>query len=158
VKKQPIVNRDAVPAGDRDHVRACGSLAAERAKVDAERAKVEAKRARTEQAIAASAALAERLDAPAAERSRPLVAKAGRIGAVIMPALMLRPTPVRVGDSALVRVLEASIETLKAENELLRRRLAAAEALAARETANAETAIAEFSAITKRLRARAPAA
>ena len=63
-----------------------------------------------------------------------------------------------MGDSALVRVLEASIETLKAENELLRRRLAAAEALAARETANAETAIAEFSAITKRLRARAPAA
>jgi hypothetical protein len=62
-----------------------------------------------------------------------------------------------VGDSALVRVLEASIETLKAENEILRRRLAAAEAWAARETANAETAIAEFSAITKRLRARAVA-
>jgi hypothetical protein len=62
-----------------------------------------------------------------------------------------------VGDSALVRVLEASIETLKAENEILRRRLAAAEARAARETANAETAIAEFSAITKRLRARAVA-
>ena len=62
-----------------------------------------------------------------------------------------------MGDSALVRVLEASIETLKAENEILRRRLAAAEAWAARETANAETAIAEFSAITKRLRARAVA-
>jgi hypothetical protein len=44
---------------------------------------------------------------------------------------------------------------LRAENEILRRRLAAAEARAARETANAEQAIAEFSAITKRLRARA---
>jgi hypothetical protein len=37
-------------------------------------------------------------------------------------------TPVREGDSALVRVLEACIETLRAENEILRRRLAAAEA------------------------------
>jgi inorganic triphosphatase YgiF len=72
-----------------------------------------------------------------------------------MPALLLRPTPGREGHSALVRVLEASIETLRAENEILRRRLAAAEARAARETANAEQAIAEFSAITKRLRARA---
>jgi inorganic triphosphatase YgiF len=72
-----------------------------------------------------------------------------------MPALLLRPTPVREGDSALVRVLEAYIETLKAENEFLRRRLAAAETRAARDTANAEQAIAEFSAITKRLRARA---
>jgi hypothetical protein len=69
-----------------------------------------------------------------------------------MPALLLRPTAGREGDSALVRVLEASIETLRAESEILRRRLAAA---AARETANAEQAIAEFSAITKRLRARA---
>jgi hypothetical protein len=75
-----------------------------------------------------------------------------------MPVL-LRPyaTPVREGDSALVRVLEACIETLRAENEILRRRLAAAEARTARETANAEGAIAEFSAITKRLRARAAA-
>ena len=73
-----------------------------------------------------------------------------------MPVLLRpRATPVREGDSALVRVLEASIETLKTENEILRRRLAAAEARAARETANAEGAIAEFSAITKRLRARA---
>jgi hypothetical protein len=72
-----------------------------------------------------------------------------------MPALLLRPTPVREGDSALVRVLEAYIETLKAENDFLRRRLAGAEARAARDTANAEQAIAEFSAITKRLRARA---
>ncbi len=75
-----------------------------------------------------------------------------------MPALMLRrATPVREGDLALVRVLEASIETLKAENEILRRRLAAAEARAARDTANAQQAIAEFSAITRRLRARAAA-
>ena len=72
-----------------------------------------------------------------------------------MPALMPRATPVREGDSALVRVLQANIETLRAENEILRRRLAAAEARAARDTANAEQAIAEFSAITKRLRARA---
>ena len=73
-----------------------------------------------------------------------------------MPALLLRPTPVSEGDSALARVLEASIETLKAENEILRRRLAAAEARAARETAKAEEAIAELSALT-RLRARAAA-
>jgi hypothetical protein len=70
-----------------------------------------------------------------------------------MPALMPRAAPAREDDSALVRVLEASIETLKAENEILRRRLAAAEARATQETA-AEGAIAEFSAITKRLRAR----
>ena len=49
-----------------------------------------------------------------------------------MPALLLRPTPVREGDSAtLVRVLQAMIETLRAENEILERRLAAAEARAA---------------------------
>ena len=48
-----------------------------------------------------------------------------------MPALTPRATPVREGDSALVRVLEACIETLKAENEILRRRLAAAETWAA---------------------------
>jgi hypothetical protein len=67
-----------------------------------------------------------------------------------------RAAPASEGDSALVRVLEASIETLKAENEILRRRLAAAEARAARETAKAEGAIAELSAIM-RLRARAAA-
>ena len=55
-----------------------------------------------------------------------------------MPALMLRrATPVREGDSLshprseLVRVLQAMIETLRAENEILERRLAAAEARAA---------------------------
>jgi hypothetical protein len=52
-----------------------------------------------------------------------------------MPALMPRAAPAREDDSALVRVLEASIETLKAENEILRRRLAAAEARATQETA-----------------------
>jgi hypothetical protein len=57
-------------------------------------------------------------------------------------------TPVREGDSALVRILEAYIETLRAENEILRRRLAAAEA--AQETAKTEGAI-------ERLRARAAA-
>jgi hypothetical protein len=45
-----------------------------------------------------------------------------------MPALTPRATPRREGDSALVRVLEASIETLKAENEILMRCLAVAEA------------------------------
>ena len=72
-----------------------------------------------------------------------------------MSALTHRATPVR-DDEPLVRVLEASIETLRAENEILRRRLAAAEARAARETAKADGAIAELSAIT-RLRARAAA-
>jgi hypothetical protein len=72
-----------------------------------------------------------------------------------MPALTHRAAPVRE-DEPLVCVLEASIETLKAENAILRRRLAAAEARAARETAKAEGAIAELSAIL-RLRARAGA-
>jgi hypothetical protein len=65
-------------------------------------------------------------------------------------------TPVREDDSALVRVLEAHIETLKAENEILRRRLAAAETRTAQETAEAEGAIAELLGLT-RLRARAAA-
>jgi hypothetical protein len=48
-----------------------------------------------------------------------------------MPLLLRpRPTPVREAN-ALVRVLEASIETLRAENEILERQLAAAEARAA---------------------------
>jgi hypothetical protein len=67
-----------------------------------------------------------------------------------------RATPGREDDSTLVRVLEAHIETLKAENEILTRRLAAAEVLAAQETAKAEGAIAELSALT-RLRARVAA-
>jgi hypothetical protein len=63
--------------------------------------------------------------------------------------------PVRT-DEPLVRVLEAHIETLKAENEILKRRLAAAETWAAQETAKADGAIAELSAIT-RIRARVAA-
>jgi hypothetical protein len=66
-----------------------------------------------------------------------------------------RATPIHADDSALLHVLEAYIETLKAENETLKRRLAAAEARAALEIAKAEGAIAEFSAVTKRLIARA---
>jgi hypothetical protein len=63
--------------------------------------------------------------------------------------------PVRT-DEPLVRVLEAHIETLKAENEILTRRLAAADTLAAQETAKAEEALAELLALT-RIRARAAA-
>ncbi len=48
-----------------------------------------------------------------------------------------------------MRVLEASIETLKAENEILRRRLAAAEARAAQEIAKADGAIAELKALMR---------
>ena len=73
-----------------------------------------------------------------------------------MPARTPRATFGREDDSALVRVLEAHIETLKAENEILKRRLAAAETLAAQETAKADGAIAELSAIT-RIRARVAA-
>ena len=65
-------------------------------------------------------------------------------------------TPVREDYSTLVRVLEAHVETLKAENEILRRRLAAAEARTAQETAKAEGAIAELSALI-RIRASATA-
>jgi hypothetical protein len=64
--------------------------------------------------------------------------------------------PISEGDSALVRVLEASISILKAENEILKRRLADAEGRVARETAKADGAIAELSAILQ-LRARAAA-
>jgi len=73
-----------------------------------------------------------------------------------MPALTPCAAPAREEDDALVRVLEAAIETLKAENEILRRRLAAAEVAAARETAKADGAIAELRALM-RLRTRAAA-
>jgi len=68
---------------------------------------------------------------------------------------MPRATPIHADHSARLRILEAYIETLKAENEILKRQLAAAEKRVERETAKAEGAIAEFSAITKRLTARA---
>ena len=70
-----------------------------------------------------------------------------------MPALMPRATPIH--DSARLRILETYIETLKAENESLKRQLADAEKRVARETAKAKGAITEFSAITRRLTARA---
>ena len=48
-------------------------------------------------------------------------------------------TPVREGDSALVRVHEATIEILKTENEILRRRLATAETWAAQTVSRAQS-------------------
>jgi hypothetical protein len=48
-----------------------------------------------------------------------------------MPARTPRATPVRADNLALLHVLEATIETLKAENEILKRQLAAAETRAA---------------------------
>ena len=49
----------------------------------------------------------------------------------VMPALMSRATPVSADNSALLHVLEAYIETLKAEKEeSLKRHLAAAKARA----------------------------
>jgi hypothetical protein len=49
---------------------------------------------------------------------------------MVMPALTPRATPVRADNTALLHVLNAYIETLKAENEILKRRLADAEARA----------------------------
>ena len=60
-----------------------------------------------------------------------------------------------IDNSARLRVLEAYNETLKAENESLKRQLAAAEKRAERETAKAAASITEFSAIAKRLTVRA---
>jgi len=71
------------------------------------------------------------------------------------PHLCLAPRPSARTIRRFCTVLEAYIETLKAENEILKRQLAAAEARAAREAAKAEWAIGEFSALTRRLRARA---
>ena len=72
-----------------------------------------------------------------------------------MPLLLPAPSSTI---SARLRVLEAYIETLKAENESLKRQLSAAEKRAARETAKAAASITEFSAITKRLTVRAASA
>ena len=66
-----------------------------------------------------------------------------------LSAFTPRARPVREEDDTLVRVLEASIEILKVENEILRRRLAAAEGRAARETAKADGAIAELRALMR---------
>ena len=48
-----------------------------------------------------------------------------------MPARTPHATPVRADNLALLYVLEATIEILKTENEILKRQLAAAEAQAA---------------------------
>jgi hypothetical protein len=47
-----------------------------------------------------------------------------------MPAPTPRATPVSDGDLVRLRILEAYIETLRAENEMLKRRLTAAEGAA----------------------------
>ncbi len=49
-----------------------------------------------------------------------------------MPATIPRATPLRANDTAHLQILEAYIETLKAENEILKRRLVATEAGAER--------------------------
>jgi hypothetical protein len=72
-----------------------------------------------------------------------------------MPLLLPAPSSTI---SARLCVLEAYIETLKAENESLKRLLSAAEKRAERETAKAAASITEFSAITKRLTVRAASA
>jgi hypothetical protein len=56
---------------------------------------------------------------------------AGRRDAGARPVMSALPSRATPDNLALVRVLEASIETLNAENEILRRRLAAAETWAA---------------------------
>ena len=68
---------------------------------------------------------------------------------------VLLPCPAPIHDLARLRILEAYIETLKAENESLKRQLADAEKRAMRESARTAASIAEFSAITRRLTARA---
>jgi hypothetical protein len=75
---------------------------------------------------------------------------------VVVPALTPHDTPVRWDDAALLDVLEAYNETLRAENEILKRRLDDAEARAAREAAKAKEAIAELSALTDRLTTPVP--
>jgi hypothetical protein len=67
-----------------------------------------------------------------------------------------------VDDLARLRVLEAGLEVLTAENEILphrlaflKRQLAAAEARAAQETVQAQWVIAPFLALTRRLRGQA---
>jgi hypothetical protein len=66
-----------------------------------------------------------------------------------------RGTRVRADDPALLRVLEANIETLQAENEILKRQLADAEARAGARNRESEQAIAEFPPLTERLTAGA---
>ena len=67
---------------------------------------------------------------------------------------MPHATPIHADHSARLHVLEAYIETLKAENESLKRQLADAEKRVARETTKTAASIAEFSAITRRFTTR----
>jgi hypothetical protein len=79
-----------------------------------------------------SETIAEAIGAPEREKHRdaPLGGGAFMAGAV-MPASPSRAAPVRANDLAFLRLLEASLETLSAENEFLKRRLVAADARAA---------------------------
>jgi hypothetical protein len=79
-----------------------------------------------------------------------------------MPVLTPHATAVSVDDLARLQVLEAGLEALAAENEILKhrveflnRQLAAAEARAAQETVKAQWAIAQFLAIARRVRGQA---
>ena len=84
-------------------------------------------------------------------------------GGILMAASIVTPeltpcaTPVSVDDLARLRVQEACIETLTAENEILKRRLARAEARAEEENAKAQWAIAQFLALIRGVRATGPA-
>ena len=69
-----------------------------------------------------------------------------------MLALMPSATPIH--QAARLHILEAYTETLKAENESLKRQLADAEKRVARETTKTAASIAEFSAITRRFTTR----
>jgi hypothetical protein len=78
-----------------------------------------------------------------------------------MPALTPQATPVCVDDLARLRVLEAGLEVLTAEHEILKhrlafltRQLAAAETRAAQETVKAQRAIAQFLALIRSVRDR----
>ena len=89
------------------------------------------------------------------------------LGSFLMSASVVMPAPtprLSVDDLARLHVLEACLETLTAENEILKhrleflkRRLAAAETRAQQETAKAQWAIAQFTAVARRVRGTAPA-
>jgi hypothetical protein len=82
---------------------------------------------------------------------------------VVLPTLAPCATAFSVDDWARLHVLEACLEALTAENEILkhrleflRRRLAASETRAKQETAKAQWAIAQFSALTRSVRGTSP--
>ena len=77
----------------------------------------------------------------------------------VAPALEPPAMPVSMDDLARLRVLEACLEALTAENEILKhrlefmkRRLAAAETRATEETAKAQWALAQFLGLIRRVR------